>query len=155
MSTVRTQHEIVERIRRLKDDFLGFRFEVLIAALDFEHAKPWLKPDVTAEQWETPDTYDELLEGAVEYYEFALGKIEDHRGISASRSVEKLGEYAWLLNRDDVVTAMDAAAYEPYGAPKVKAFADGFGLPWPAGDLFARMAAGEPCEPDCAAGCGR
>ncbi|WP_301547102.1 hypothetical protein [Micromonospora sp. C95] len=47
-----------------------------------------------------------------------------------TRSVDKLGELAWLLGRDDIVAAMDHAGYPMYGAPKVKAFADGFGWPF-------------------------
>ena len=56
---------------------------------------------------------------------------------------------------------MDSARYPMYGAPKVKAFADGFGWPFhEAGndpdDLRAltRMAQGEQCDPHgCARGC--
>lgn len=154
---LRTQDEIAERVRAYEmgaEDFFGFAREVLIEALDYEHAKPYLKAESTAESWGEPATANEQYEAAVEYYEFALGKIEDHRGISASRSVTKLTEYAWLLCRDDVTEAMNAANFPQYGAPKVKAFADGFGLPWPDDEIFARMAAGEPCTDDCMAGCG-
>ena len=71
-------------------------------------------------------------------------------------SVEKLTEYAWLLGRDDVVATMNRADYVQYGAPKVKAFALGLGLPWPEDDEeLERMAYGEPCQPGCEGGCGR
>ncbi len=155
MTVKRTQDEIVERIRAVEDDdFLGFRREVLIIhGLDFEHAREYLAPETTAEQWKAAVPAD-LLRAATEYYDFALGKILDHRGISASRSVDKLTEYAWLLGRDDVVAAMEAADYPQYGAPKVKAFADGFGLAWPDSEVMTRMANGEPCTPTCAEGCG-
>ncbi|GII88216.1 hypothetical protein Ssi03_62060 [Sphaerisporangium siamense] len=155
MTTTRTQEEILTRIQAVSDeDLLGFRLQVLLGALDFEHAKPFLKPDTTAEDWKAAPSSAEILEEAQGYYEFALGKIRDHRGISATRSVEKLGECAWLLGRDDVVEAMAEADYPQYGAPKVKAFADGFGLAWPDSEDMARMAVGEPCTPDCREGCG-
>lgn len=86
---------------------------------------------------------------------FALGKILNHRGISASRSVDQLTEYAWLLGRDDVVQAMQDAAYPQYGAPKVKAFGEGLGLEWPGTEPMRRMADGLPCSDDCWQGCGR
>ena len=153
--TARTQDEIVARIKAVEaDDYFGFRRDVLVHALDFEHAREFLQPDATAMEWaEAAET--DALGGAKAYYGFALGKIRDHRGISASRSVGKLGEYAWLLGRDDVVAAMQAADYAQYGAPKVKAFGEGLGLPWPDEPEMVRMAAGDPCEPECAMGCGQ
>ncbi|MGC4857509.1 hypothetical protein ACLQ24_30140, partial [Micromonospora sp. DT4] len=91
------------------------------------------------------------------YLDFAIGKILDHRGNSASRSVDKLSELAWLLGRDNIVAAMDHAGYPMYGAPQVKAFADGFGWPFLDGDdglALARMADGQQCDPQgCERGC--
>lgn len=152
----RTQDEIVARVRAVAaGDILGFQREVLVDALDIEHAREFLKPDVTADDWGAVPTAEGLLADAREYYTFALGKIRNHRGISASRSVAKLAEFAWLLGRDDVFTAMDSAGYEQYGAPKVKAFGEGFELAWPDEPGMNRMAAGEPCEPGCDEGCDR
>lgn len=152
-TTLRDQDLIVSRIEAVKaEDFFGFAREVLIGALDFEHAKPFLKPEVTADQWDTP-TVDSLTRQAVEYLEFAYGKALDHRGISAGRSVDKLREYAWLLGRDDVVGEMDSASYENYGAPKLKAFAEGMGLPVSDDPQFLRMASGDTCSPGCESGC--
>lgn len=151
----RTQEEILARIEAVaKDDMFGFRREVLLVALDYENARPFLKPETTNEVWSGIQVCPCDWESAARsYYDFALGKIEDHRGISASRSVDKLREYAWLLGRDDVIEAMDAAEYPQYGAPKVKAFAATFGLEWPDGETFRRMAEGLPCTDDCDEGC--
>ncbi|WP_206061618.1 hypothetical protein [Nonomuraea basaltis] len=150
-----TQDQIVARIREIEqDDFFGFRREVLVMALDFEHARAFLVGDATDDTWEPP-TAAKTGQDAKEYYDFALGKIRHHRGLSAERSVDKLGEYAWLLGRDDVVAAMKAQPYCQYGAPIVKAFADGFGLAWPDEPEVNRMVAGEPCEDGCERGCER
>jgi hypothetical protein len=152
---VRTQEEIVTRFEAAIDDMFGFQREVLLGAMDYEHAKPFLKEDVTEAEWQ--ESRSDTAEAARGYLDFAIGKIVDHRGISAGRSVEKLTEYAWLLGRDDVVAAMEAADYTNYGAPKVKAFAEGMGLPWPTDDpRLVRMAEGLPCRTDgCDEGCGR
>lgn len=150
-STAPTQDQIVERIAAVaENDWLGFRREVLVQALDFAHAQPFLKDGVTEDQWPTTD----LAAEAAEYLTFAIEKILDHRGISANRSAEKLREYAWLLGRHDVVSAMESASFAQYGAPKVQAFAVGLGLPWPDDPALARMAAGESCHPGCDEGCG-
>lgn len=152
----RSQAEIVARFTDIEgDDVFGFRREVLLSALDFEHAKPHLKDGVTEEEWTEARTVD-FNGKAREYLDFAIEKIRDHRGISASRSVDKLGEFAWLLQRDDVVTAMDEAGYAQYGAPKVKAFAAGMGFDWPTDDeLLDRMAEGFECTYGCQEGCGQ
>ncbi len=164
--TPRTQDDITARLRAVRatgEDRLGFREEVLLEALDFDHAREFLNPEVTARQWDQQrwsqhsdtDTY------ARWYLRFAIGQILGHRSNSASRSVDKLAELAWLLGCDDIVAAVDTASYPMYGAPKVKAFADTLG--WPFDDLvddsgdrqaLARMADGQPCRPDgCTWGC--
>lgn len=152
----RSQDEIVARIEAYagstSKDYFGFRHGVLVAHLDFEHAQPYLKDGVTTQEWAA--TQEDLTAAAQRCLKFAISKVEDHRGISADRSVQKLEEYAWLLGRDDVVAAMEAADYPQYGAPKVKAFADGMGWPWPADPDLARMAQGLPCSDDCYGGCG-
>lgn len=159
----RTQDEILARLRGFvssHDDYFGFRSEVLLDALDYEHAQPYLKKGVTSEQWDEVRTRD-VEAAARRYLSFAIGKIVDHRALSAVRSVEKLSEFAWLMGRDDVVAAMNKAEYAQYGAPQVRAFAETLGWPWP-GDvssadaaLLERMSRGEPCVPDCEFGCGR
>ena len=148
----RTQEEIIARVNAIghQEDWLGFRRQVLIEALDFEHAKPYIKDSVTADDWTVDDDIERF---ARDYLPFAVEKIRRHKGISAGRSVDKLGEFAWLLGRDDLVVAMDEADYPQYGAPKVKAFADGMGWPWPDSPDLARMADGLPCENDCVWGC--
>lgn len=127
-TVVRSQDEIAARAEAA-DDLFGWAQDVLLPHLDYEHAKPLLKDGVTADEWADYTAGEGPLATAItSYYQFALGKIEDQRGISAERSVIKLREMAWLAGRDDVVAAMDAAPYPEYGAPKVAAFAAGFGL---------------------------
>ncbi|GAA3851772.1 hypothetical protein GCM10023084_02490 [Streptomyces lacrimifluminis] len=124
----RSQDEIFARAQAA-DDMFGWAHEVLLPYLDFEHAKPVLNDGVTADEWaKYAKDPAKVREGAHSYYVFALGKIEDERGISAERSVIKLREYAWLMGMDAVVAAMDEAPYPQYGAPKVAAFAAGLGF---------------------------
>ena len=155
----RTPQEIAARIRAIRaagNDLFGFAEEVLLGALDPDHATGFLSSRTSDyERITNLDAY------ARWYLTFAIGKILAHRGISASRSVTKLRELAWLLGRDDVVAAMDAAGYPTYGAPIVRAFADGFGWPFlratddPDGlQRLTRMASGLECDPDgCRRGC--
>jgi hypothetical protein len=157
----RTQQEITARLRQVRDadtDFFGFQEDVLLPALDFDHAREFLDPSVQREDWRQQGDHES---NARAYLVFAIGKIIDHRGNSAWRSTVKLAELAWLLVRDDVVAAMDTAGFPIYGAPKLKAFADGLG--WRFADAvedpdsrqaLIRMAQGLQCQPDgCQWGC--
>jgi hypothetical protein len=153
---VRTQDEIVTRMKAIEpDDFLGFAREVLLDALDFEHAKPFLVDDATPEKWaEAMVELGPLEEQAKDYLAFAYGKADDHRGISAGRSVSKMTEFMWLMGRDDVVVAIESVPYPQYGVPKLAVISRLTGWPGPEGEELERMARGEPCRPDCMEGCG-
>ncbi|WKU03423.1 hypothetical protein [Micromonospora sp. HUAS LYJ1] len=162
----RTQEEILHRINQYAGadkDLFGFRRDLLTEALDVDHARPFLQPDITGEQWNRhrwdghadPEAYGR------QYLLLAVNKILHHRSGSAGRAVGKLTELAWLLGHDDVVTAMNSAPYPMYGAPKIAVFAERLGWPlhsqaedpdWR--DAFTRMAAGQPCNADgCWWGC--
>jgi hypothetical protein len=128
MKITRSSAEIFARAQAA-DGVFGWAREVLFPYCDYETMLPILNDGVTAEDWaEGTDDPAKVGEAARSYYEFALGKIADERGISAERSVVKLREFAWLMGRDDVIAAMDAAPYPPYGAPKVAAFGEGLGF---------------------------
>lgn len=155
----RTQEEIITQIDEIaKDDTFGFQTDVLISALDFENAQSLLVSEITADKWATVRIHD-CVSAAQDYLVFAINKIVNHRGLSAIRSVDTLSTYAWLLGRDDVVSAMADAEYTNYGAPKIKVFAQLMGWPWP-GDVtetkqmqLERMANGMSCTDHCSMGC--
>ncbi|WP_155246117.1 hypothetical protein [Salinispora arenicola] len=50
----RTQEEIRHRLHQhagASEDLFGFRRDLLINALDVDYARPFLQPDITAQQW--------------------------------------------------------------------------------------------------------
>lgn len=153
--TARTQDEIVARFRAA-DDIFDWAREVLVEVMTADTTRK-INPRAACNNW-TPWTAEQLQTEARNYLTFTIGKILDHRGLSAERSVIKLREFAWLLGRDDVVQAMDAAEYPQYGAPKVRAFAHGMGWAFGSDDAreaLDRMAQGVECWPGCGEGCGR
>jgi hypothetical protein len=128
LTVTRSSAEIFARAQAA-DDMFGWAQGVLLSYCDYETGLPILNDGVTAEDWaKNADDPAAIETAAYSYYRFALGKIADERGLSAERSVIKLREFAWLMGRDDVVAAMDAAPYPQYGAPKVAAFGEGFGF---------------------------
>lgn len=132
--TARTQDEIVARIEAIKDaDFFGFKTGLLIRYLDFKHAKQYLKEGVAAEEYAqmVADVKPPAEEGA-DYLEFAVGKIRDERGISASRSVDKFAEWAWLDGQDDLAEQIDDEDnYGWYGDRAIRLYTDHYALIWP------------------------
>jgi hypothetical protein len=131
MKLTRTAEEIIARTNSQNyTDPFGWTLEVLLPYLEFDAVHRLLdEAGVTDEEWDDVRSDPADIENAARaYYLFALGKIDNERGISAERSVIKLREYAWLAGRDDVVAAMDAADYTPYGAPKVALFGQAFGF---------------------------
>ena len=157
---MKTQDEIAHRIKELdsnQQDMLGFQREVLINCLDFEHATRWLKSEApcSPEEWNKglPRTRDDVLVAMRDYMSFAWGKVEDHRGISATRSVEKMEAWIWVLGDDETLKKVQAASYAVYGAPQLKVVCDQYGFPVPTEESMQNMIAGMPCAPGCESGC--
>ena len=155
---MKTQEEIAAKIREEMKKFLGFGAEVLLPYLDYEHAKEFIKPEVTEEKW-NKDPIDTSEERArmdmASYMPFAWKKVAGHRGISAIRSVDKMGAWAWLLGRDDIVAAMEEVPFENYGAPKLAVVCRMMDFSIPEGQTIQNMINGLACCPSCEEGCGR
>src|SRR5258708_17431040 len=124
---------------------LGFTGEALVTFLTFDEAAEVRAKDITAEAWaETTKlrTREAILAEMTEYMAFAWGKVENHRSISASRSVTKFKAWVWLLGDPDLT-----ADYPQYGAPILREVCERFGFPIPEGSGLPRMANGDPCVP--------
>lgn len=130
---MRTQQEILDRIEEVKaSDFFGATRGDLIEALEFENAKPFLKEGVTAGEWTWNDAQG-VRKAAIEYMEFAWGKANDCRGLSASRSVDHYRAWMWLLGSDEFEKLADDE-YEFYGQPVLVIAATALGVDWRALD---------------------
>lgn len=152
---MKTQEQIVQKVKA-SESLFGFDREVLITALDFEHAKEFVGEDMTKAEWGRlgyPRSEKKLREELVEYLPFALDKADAHRGLSASRSVDKVSMWAWLLD-DNAYEKVEAAGYENYGVPKLRAACEAFGIPFPENPEMQRMSKGLRCTEDCRSGCG-
>jgi len=161
---MRDADAIVTKVEELEEesDILGFKRQVLIAHLPFEQAKPYLLEHVTEEDWE-PSPLDEefVLQEMREYADFAWGKVINHRGISASRNLDKMWAFAFVLDEDELCREIEQRSehdYAQYGAPVMAYVCEQMGFPIPdgpgVGPQVARMIEGQPCEPECMMGCG-
>ncbi len=100
---MKTQEQIVQRIKQIENrDFFGFETETLIAFLDFEHAKEFLKEGVKADEWKSEAlSADSILKTMRDYMDFAWEKANNCRGISAGRSMSHYSAWIWALGDED------------------------------------------------------
>jgi hypothetical protein len=152
--SMRSAEEIVKYIEKNKDPF-GVVLDELVPFLPYEHAKSYLNEGVTCAHWERDNCYTKegVLRDAEEYMEFAWEKAGNHKGLSARRSLIKMLAWMFLLERDDIVEAMDQAGFVNFGAPMLAAVCEAMYWPIPDDEEIRRMIAGKPCVPRCDRGC--
>ena len=120
----RTQQQIIDRIEARKaNDFIGFEISDYIDFLDFEHVKPYLKENVTADQWKQEGDPKAAM---IEYMPFAWEKANNCRGISACRSLSHYMAWLWLDGNEEL--ANDIADYEYYGKPQLVKICEYLGI---------------------------
>lgn len=152
---MRTQDEIVARIKDIRgSDWLSTQLADLAVYLDREHVREFLKSDANPDEWETkPLTREGVLKEMLEYLDFAFEKALNHRGISASRSIDHMRAFLWLLGDDELLAfAEDAKNYPRYGVPILKAISRKYDKAMP--DSILNWEDGESCKPGCYEGCG-
>ena len=117
--------------------FFGFGKEVASDYLNFEQCKKFLKKEFiekyeAGEEFKMVTDIKEAAQDFLDYMVFAWMKAMDERGISASRSIEKLAAWMKILNRDDVADVLgDDNLYNPYGRPALKKACEMLGIEHP------------------------
>lgn len=119
-----------------EDDFFGFYGEVIVPRLKYDDAKEWLQDDVTESDFremveEYPKTKDAIIEELRDYMDFAWGKCEDERGISAGRSINKIAAWLMILDDDLWQELHKGDDFYPYGAPLLAKVCDKYGFDAP------------------------
>jgi len=127
---MRSQEEIVARIEKArKVDLLNFEWPRYLDALDFEHAKPYLKEESWEEEKKKPvlfKTAEDIRTRMVSYMPFAWEKANNCRGISAGRSISHYVAWLWLLGEEKL--AGEIENYEFYGKPQLRQICEFLGL---------------------------
>ncbi len=123
---LKPQEEIASRFNDAvaNPQFMDFRTEVLLDYLSLANAKPHLKDEYVTEiesgakEWKQIVSIEEAAQDFLDYMNFAWGKAEDQRGLSASRSIQKLSVWLWLVSREDLCSVIENDdLYNPYGSP--------------------------------------
>lgn len=128
MITKRTQDEIAARVKTRKEqDFLGFETGEYLNYLDYAHAKEFLKPETTQEQWEKVRALVKPPEDTIKaYMPFAWDKANNCRGISAGRSISHMIAWLWLDGKDWA----EIEDYEYYGKPQLVRICEEYSIDW-------------------------
>lgn len=133
--TLQRTTEEMNNFLEVHSSFFGFEKEILLKFLPWEEAKKYFVPeyidmvDKGVEKHEVPTDLTETVQDFLDYMVFAWGKALDERGISASRSISKLGVWLWLIGRNDLFeTIRKDELYYPYGAPALIAVCKEMGI---------------------------
>ena len=128
--TSRTQDEIIAKISEVEpDDWMGTIKSDLVEFLDYEHAKPYLKDDVTAA--ECSESVKDVKKPSLQikdYMPFAFNKANNCRGLSAGRSLDHMYAWLWLDGQDEFLTANDIRDYQYYGKDELVKICELYGL---------------------------
>lgn len=134
---VRNEKEILKRIEN--DSGFDFARDVLFDYLDWSTIKKFYKDEyvkeVKAGKKEKPKKIVDIYETAqdfLDYMVFGWMKAMDEKGLSASRTVSKLGHWLWLMGKDDLKAIIhDDDLYNPYGAPVLIVVCEKMGITVP------------------------
>jgi len=156
---MRSQDEIVRAMRALQeaDRPIEAEYGVLLCCLDWPHAREFLKPEATEDQWVGPGeltiTEEEITADADRFFRGVWDAITDHNRIHAEKRLGNARAYVWLLTDDDHAAAFDARDDRPFGGPKLLWASGILRMPSPDSTRAARMAMGQPCWDGCTEGC--
>lgn len=149
---MKTTEEILARIKELEDsgaDWMGTQRGDLVGALTFTAAKKFLVEDALRADWHPYLTQSEVKDRIKEYLPFAIGKAEDHRGLSAGRSIDHFTTWLWLLGNEEISAEFLEASYQNYGCPQLAVVIKHFDPKRNLSTAFMNMAQTLPCSDDC------
>ena len=128
---MRATEEILSRIAEVeKDDWMGTQRSDLVCYLPWSAAASFLKDGATEDAWDPAAADSESVRNDMQnYMEFAWSKANNCRGISASRSIDHMRVWLWMLGRDAASVWVDATYYN-YGKPQLRAICEAFGWDW-------------------------
>lgn len=124
MAVVVDQDDIVRRLEQgRQDDWAGEETMQLLSFLDYAHAKPYLKDEVTASEWGQGDQEPQerqaidnarLRELLAHYRDWWAQKVRDGRGISVHRGRSFMVNLLFLAGVEgwEVLRDMDGGWYQ-------------------------------------------
>jgi hypothetical protein len=153
---MRINKEIINKIKQHENDMFGFIADDLVIYLPFDKARQFLDRDYIEDVEVKNKKYEQQSQDKVigvirDYMNFALMKAEDHRSLSATRSIEHFKAWVWLLGDEDKI---DWDNYRNYGVPILKQICQLYKITFPVDNsCLLNMSLGKKCRKDCDEGC--
>lgn len=149
----KTQQELVDRVRGYEQntslDLFGVRRSKLILYMDYEHAQPYLKREMTAETWMPHLCFkssilrdmQEYVEYAWQYIRTAEDEVKQQRAsdtpairpsaILANRSLDHFAEWMWILGDTSVWDSKIASLpFAHHGSTRLAAICEYYQFPY-------------------------
>lgn len=127
--------EAAYKIIKTKTTLFAFAKEVALDYLPFEEVKDLYTEEAKEafekgdKSWHVVTDVREAAQDFLDYMVFAWMKANDERGISASRSIEKLSAWMKILSRPDVAEILeDESLYPMYGKPALRKACEVLGI---------------------------
>ena len=138
--SLQSSKSIREKYDTVKEnDFFGFASQVYFEFIDWEDCKDLYQAEYIQDVESGKEKFEpitDIMEAAqdfLDYMNFAWGKAQDKRGISASRSITKLSAWLWIMGRPDLSEEIEKdELYNPYGASALISICEKMGINVPA-----------------------
>ncbi|OEU75012.1 MAG: hypothetical protein BA864_14155 [Desulfuromonadales bacterium C00003093] len=135
MITVPTKEEVDARYtERAPADMLGFEVDEYTPYMSVEGMRPLAKEGVTDEtlkEIQLTLNRGEMVADMERYMEFAIGKANDQRGISANRSIQHYIAWTWLSGDAEfssTIETMYEHGYTGWGIPILRKICEFYGF---------------------------
>ena len=134
---VPTVEEIDKRYdERNEGDIIGFETNEYLMFMSFDKVRGIVNKEVGDDELRgllKPVSREHMLEVMQGYMEFAWGKANDMRGISANRSIEHYVAWTWLAGDADLSSEIGRMAWDDYcyyGKPILEHICMFYGWDW-------------------------
>ena len=115
---VPTVEEIDKRYdERGEGDIIGFETNEYLMYMSFDKVRSIVAESVSDDELREllkPASREHMLKVMFDYMEFAWGKANDQRGISANRSIEHYVAWVWLAGDAELSDEIDKMAWDEY-----------------------------------------
>ncbi|MBE9491056.1 MAG: hypothetical protein IMY67_12230 [Bacteroidetes bacterium] len=133
---MKTQKEIIAKIYEInEEDILGFGFSTLVPFLDPSNAKGLVENIGEASDWKRQTSSISYV--IKDYMPFAFEKANNFKGISASRTMTKMGLWLWLDNKNEL--SKDCHDYKYYGKDQLVCICEEYGIDYTQYDDGVRL----------------
>lgn len=131
---IRTQEEIINKYKNKNEGFFSFASD-LLEFLPFDKVKTFLNEEYIKKIESGEEAWKQNLDPkqtSINYLEFAWGKANDCRGLSAHRSINHFLNWIWLFDDEFYKKLQESYSnnYNYYGKPQLVSICNFLDVDW-------------------------